>query len=136
MALSTAARRAIAIRKSVAAKTPANDDAPKEPRQRLALPNFVDTVFASEISLGTTTQGKPYMTLKGCTVTLASGTQAVRTVMAFDDAYEAVHAAISGGRDVVSTLAHTGPTLKVVGIEIDGEMRMFEQPAQQLDAAA
>lgn len=134
MALSKQAIRAIAIRKSIAAK-PANDDTPKTPRARLALPDFVGTVFANEITLGTTTAGKPYMTMKGCAVTLANGTEAVRTVMVFDDAYDVVRSEILAGRDVVATLAHTGPTLKVVGLEIDGEMRMFERPAQ-LDKAA
>jgi hypothetical protein len=134
MALTKQAIAAIAARRS-ANKTAANDDAPKAPRARLALPNFVDTVFASEISLGTTTEGKPYMTLKGCNVTLASGTPAIRTVMAFDDSYEAVRAAIAEQRDVVATLAHTGSTLKIIGLQIDGEMRMFEQRAK-LDKAA
>lgn len=126
MALSKQAIAAIAARRS-ANKTAANDDAPKTPRARLALPNFVDTLFAGEIVLGNTAQGKPYMTMKGCNVTLASGNPAVRTVMAFDDAYDAVRETIAAGRDVVATLAHTGSTLKIVGLEIDGEMKMFEQ---------
>lgn len=137
MALNKQAIRAIAIRRSGAATTvtPANDDAPKAPRARLTMPNFVDTLFADSIALGTTTAGKPYMTMKGCAVTLANGTATVRTVMVFDDAYDAVRAEILAGRDVVATLAHTGGTLKVVGLEIEGEMRMFESPAQ-LDKAA
>lgn len=129
MALTKQAIAAIAARRS-ANKTAANDDAPKAPRARLALPNFVDTLFAEDMSIGTTsTEGKPFLTMKGCAVTLASGTPAVRTVMAFDDAYEAVRAAIHAGQDVVATLAHTGGTLKVVGLQIDGEMKMFEQKA-------
>lgn len=133
MALSKQTIAIIASRRSAA--KPANDDAPKAPRARLVLPNFVDTVFASEIVLGTTTAGKPYMSLKGCAVTLANGTPAVRTVMVFEEAYDAVRAEILEGRDVVATLAHTGPTLKIVGLQIDGEMRAFEAPVQ-LDEAA
>lgn len=133
MALSKQTIAIIASRRSAA--KPANDDAPKAKRTRLALPNFVDTVFASQIVLGTTTAGKPYMSLKGCAVTLANGTPAVRTVMVFDEAYDAVRAEILEGRDVVATLAHTGPTLKIVGLQIDGEMRAFEVPVQ-LDEAA
>jgi hypothetical protein len=135
MALSKQTIAIIASRRS-ATKSAANDDAPKAPRARLALPNFVDTLFAEEMTIGTTsTDGKPFLTMKGCAVTLASGTPAVRTVMAFDDAYDAVRAAIHAGQDVVATLAHTGGTLKVVGLQVDGEMKMFDQ-AKPLPKAA
>lgn len=134
MALPAAARRAIAIRNSIAKKA-GNDDTPKAPRVRLALPDFVATVLATDIKIGDTTAGTPFMTLKGCEVTLANGTDAVRTVMAFDEAYDAVHALITDGKDVVATLSHTGGTLKIIGLEIDGEMKMFDQPKHDAKAA-
>lgn len=133
MALSKQTIAIIASRRKAKA---ANDDAPKAPRARLALPDFVDTVAATEISLGVgSTDGKPFMSLKGCAVTLANGTPAVRTVMVFDEAYEAARAVILAEKPLVATLAHTGSTLKIVGIEIDGEMVMFQR-GKPLDKAA
>lgn len=135
MALSKQTIAIIASRRAAKAAKPANDDAPKAPRTRLALPDFVDTVFAAEISLGTTEAGSDFITMKGCNVTLASGEPAVRTVMAFDDANAAVRSLIAAQKDVVATLKHTGPTLKVIGLEIDGQMVMFDQ-TKPIDKAA
>lgn len=130
MPLSNAAIRAIAIRRSAAkqGETPvaANDQA-KPKRERLVLPDFTATLFASEIKTGETTEGKPYIAMKGCEMTLPGGAEVVRTVMAFDDACTAVVAEISAKRDVVATLARMGGVMKVVGLQVDGEMRAFER---------
>jgi len=108
---------------------PANDQgAPAEkPKSRLGLQDFVGTVEITQVKADTGTNGKPFMTLKDAIVTTSEGKVSTRTVMAFE-AYGLVMQAAQTGA-IVATLRHTGPTLKIVGVQIDGEMLMAEAPA-------
>lgn len=106
-----------------------NDNAaPKAKRAKLELPNFVATLVAQSMKIADTSAGKPYIALQGCELTLPNGSVVTRTVMAFDDAYDAIRAAINSEPETVATLQNMGSTMKVVGVRIGGEMVMFEDP--------
>lgn len=104
-----------------------NDNTAPAKRKSLKLPNFVATLFAENIKLSDTVDGRPYMAMQGCEMTLPGGAAPVkRTVMVYSEAYDAVAAVIHAGKDVIATLQNMGSTMKVLGIEIDGKMTMFE----------
>ena len=107
---------------STKTKAAANDDAPKT-KGTLRAADFVGTIEVVDLKIADDANGKTYMTLPGAIVTTAEGKTLTRTVMAFE-AYGLVKQAIENLEDLVVTLRHTGPTLKIVGVTIGGEMLM------------
>ena len=116
-----------AISSNVKAGTAANDDAPK-PKGRLTLQDFVATVEFDQLKDADDAKGKPYYSFKDANVRAQDGKESVRTVMVFE-AYDLVKKVVLAGQELVVTLRHAGPTLKVVGVQVDGEMVIVEQPA-------
>lgn len=116
---------------SARTKKPANDvDAPAKTKGTLRPVDFVGTIEVVALTTANDAKGKVYMTLPGAIVTKQDGSTLTRTVMVFE-AYDLITQVIQAHQEIVATLRHTGPTLKVVGVLVEGEMLMVEQaPAQ------
>lgn len=109
------------------AKTQAANDTAPAPKSKLSLPNVVATIFATEITSANDAKGMPFYTLKGCQVDLGGGNVVTRTCMAFEAA-EMVKTVVYAGKDLTVTLQHTGSTMKIVGVLVDGVMQMVSAP--------
>ena len=103
---------------------PANDD---QPKVRLKVADFVGTLDdVEDIKIADDAQGNPYLLIKGATVTSAQGNTMKRTVMAFE-AYDAVRPILLAGQIMTAKFRHAGGTLKIVGVQVDGEMVSFDR---------
>lgn len=121
--------RAISSKKAApkaANDAPPSAEAPKA-KGRLTLPNIVATIFATDITSANDAKGMPYFALKGCEIDLGGGNVVTRTCMAFEAA-DLVKQVVFAGQDLTVTLQHTGSTMKIIGVLVDGEMKMVAQP--------
>jgi len=106
-------------------KTAANDQGAAPAKGTLKLADIVATVEFSDVKVADDANGNPYYAFKGATVRADDGGETTRTVMAFES-YDLVKQVVMGGNDLVVTLAHAGSTMKIVGVMVDGEMKMVE----------
>lgn len=107
-------------------KTAANDDAAPKAKGtlKLKLSAIVATVFFTDVKIAEDANGNPYYAFKDASVVVGE-TETVRTVMAFES-YDLVGQVVRAGQDLVVTLENTGSTMKIVGVLVDGEMKMVE----------
>lgn len=110
-----------------ARKAGANDQSPAKGTLKLA--DIVATVEFTDVKVADDAAGNPYYAFRGATVRTAE-TETVRTVMAFES-YDLVRQAVLAGDELVVTLANAGSTMKIVGVMVDGEMRMVESRLQK-----
>lgn len=119
------------FRAIAAKKKPANDDAPAAKTKGTLRPvDFVGTVLVNELKIADDVRGNIYMTLPGAEVIREDGSTLTRTVMVFE-AYDIVTKVIQSHQDIVAMLRHTGGTLKIIGVMVDGEMVMVDMPTAQ-----
>lgn len=88
---------------------------------QLSLPNIVATIFFNDIVAADDARGAPYYALKGVEIDMGNGKVVTRTCMAFET-YDLVKQVVLSGRDLTVTLQPARSVMKIIGVEVDGEM--------------
>lgn len=86
---------------------------------------FRSKIFFEAISGGFTPAGDPIYNMEGCSMTLAGGTEATRSVVAVGEAQDLVRQVVEAGQDLDVVMMPLGHVMKITGIVVDGELRML-----------